>query len=355
MSVKKREEFRMKKRLICLMAMLMALCLSACGDKNNTEEEHDHEHESDVKIVANLRIGVEAHEGQPQYESAVRFAKEVEAKSEGTIKATVYGAGKLGTDEELLKYLDTEEDAIDIVVASASAIAEYKPGFNVAELPFAMRNYDDVREFVNSDAQRYAAQGLEEHNMRALAYYMDSFHVLVCGDQKVSTAQELQNSRVVAEEQKLATIALKAMGAQVQNCDYEEMYDSLQSGRYNVAAGRIEDIYNARVYRGQEYLVLTNHSFELYGAVISENLWNKLDAEYQQIIQAAATSSSHYNIEEVRQADRRMIGEMESAGIRVVEPNPESFWEKAEPAVRNYSVEFSAIADRLIMWKQDRQ
>ena len=333
----------------------MALCLSACGDKNTNEEEHSHEDANDVKIVANLRIGVEAHEGQPQYESAVRFAKEVEAKSEGAIKATVYGAGKLGSDEELLKYLDTEEDAIDIVIASASAIAEYKPGFNVAELPFAMRNYDDVRVFVEGDAQRYAAERLEEHNMRALAYYMDGFHALVCSGQKVSTVEELQGSRVVAAEQQLATIALKAMGAQVQNCDYGEMRDSLQSGRYNVAAGRIEDLYEARVYQGQEYLVLTNHSFELFGVVISEKLWDKLDAEYQQIIQEAATSSSRYNIEEVRQADRRMISEMEASGIRVVEPNPDPFWKKAEPAVRNYAAEFSSIADRLIMWRMDRQ
>jgi len=337
--------------------MLVILCISACGGNNSSEEEpgHDHEHEGEVKVVANLRIGIEQHEGQLQYESAVRMAQEIEAKSEGAVKATVYGAGKLGTDEELLKYLETEEDAIDIVIASADAIAKYKAGFNAAELPFAMCDYDAVRDFVNGDVQRYAAQGLEENNMRALGYYMDGFHVLVCSEQNISKAETLQGTRVAVADEKLTAIAMRMMGAQIEECDYGQMNELLKRGRCEAAAGRIEDILERRVYQWQYSMVLTNHTLDLSGIVISEKLWSELDKQYQQIIQQAAINSSHYNIEEVRQADQKMIGQIEASGVRIVTPNPEGFWKKAEPAVRNYSSEFQTITDRLILWRSNRQ
>lgn len=345
----------MKKRFIYLVALLVILCMSACGNKAE-EQNHDHEHEhEEVKVVANLRIGLEAHEGQPQYEAAVRMAKEIEAKSEGALKATVYGAGKLGTDEELLNYLETEEDAIDIVIASASTIAKYKPGFNIAEMPFAMGDYDTVRTFVTSEAQYYATRGLEEKNMHTLAYYMDGFHVLLCSEQKISRAEDLQGARVFVADNGLGTIAMKMLGAQTEVQSLGEMRESVQQGRSKVVSGRIEDIYQNRLYQGQQYLVRTNHSFELSGVVISEKLWDELDAEYQQVIQQAAVNSSYSNIEEVRQADNKMISDMEAAGLRIVTPNPESFWKKAEASVRNYASEYKAVAEQLIMWKASRQ
>lgn len=346
-------EISVKKKIGILLVMLMALCLTACGDKTDEHAGHDHEQEDTTKVVANLRIGLSAYEGQPNYKAAQEFAQRVESESDGAIKATVYGQSELGSDEELLGYLANNENRVDIVIADLSNLVQYEHKIDISQMPFLLADYNEAKSFVNSTPQQSAARNLSEHNMRVLAYYSGGFRGMVMNQKSVNDAKDLQDATIATtSNHRMGEIAMRIMGARTIPLKYEETRQALQQGRCDGFEGTVTEIYENSLYQGQTYFVETNHSYSTLGFVISEELWKGLSQEHQEIIEKAAVSSGNASVDFVRQQEQQMIRDMEKRGVHIQRPALKSFWANAESFIRGQASTYGSIADEAIIWKQ---
>lgn len=360
----------MKKKTICLIMLALLLVLGGCQKEDaqeqeetqeqeeiqeqvqTPEQEHNHEHEQHAAI--NLIVGVSSNAGDPHYQAAEKFAEEIEKKSDGEIKATLFASGELGTEEDLLDAIAEDTQTVDLVIADVSSFAKYDPKLDISQMPFIFQNVEEAEHFMNGDIQKEAERELDNYNMKVLAYYANGFRYLTTTEKTISDAGELQGMKIAATEESIASTAIAAMGAMTMVTDSGALAQGLQQGRFDGYEGTLDFIYNSRLYQLQNNLVVTNHSYSASAFVISDHVFEELDYEYQEIIMNAALSSSNTNNQLVQQQEREMLEEIKNAGVRVAYPDLDTFWDKAQSVVRGYSSKYEGLADRLISWRNDQ-
>lgn len=340
----------MKKRVVCLTILVMLLILGGCEKKEVQEEEHDHQQ----NVVIDLRIGLSSNADGPHYKAAEQFAKEIEAKSNGKIKATVFGSGRLGTDEELIDSIAQDGNAVDIVIANVSDFTKYAPKLDISTMPFLFKDVEMAEQFMKGEIQKEAEWELTNYNMKVLAYYSDGFHYLTMTQKMINNASELQGMTIATAEESISATAIRAMGAMTMVQDSGDLSRGLQQGRFDGYEGTLDSIYHNRLYQFQKYLLMTNHSYQASAFVIDSNVLGGLDPEYQDIIMDAALSSSYVNRQLVQQQEREMLDDMQAIGVRICYPQLDTFWEKAQSVVRGYSSKYDSLSERLVLWKNEQ-
>ena len=340
----------MKKRIVCVLICICALMLSACQKGVKDTHNHDHENETEVKI--HLRVGLSAHEDEAHHIAAKQFAQQVEQRSGGTVKATIYGDGQLGTDAELIDYLAQDANKVDIVISDVSNFTKLEPCMDISALPFVFEDYEDAWKFMDGEIQAEAERSLLENNIRVLAHYTNGLHCLTTTRRVVSEASDLCNLSIGANAESYGTIAMRAMEARVSVLESNEIMQALQQGRCDGYMGRLEDIYNGRIYQKQAHLMMTNHSYEGVAFAIADSVWNSLENEEREIIKAAALDSAYADRQLVQQQTRDMLDKMEAAGVHIHYPKHSTFLEKVEPVIRGYSSQYGSLVEKVILYKK---
>lgn len=340
----------MKKRIVCVLICVFALMLSAC--QKGAKDTHNSDYENDTEVKIHLRVGLSAHEDEAHYVAAQQFAEQVEQRSDGTIKATIYGDGQLGTDAELIEYLAQDANKVDIVISDVTNFTKLEPCMDISALPFVFEGYEDAWNFMDGEVQAKAESSLLENNIRVLAHYTNGFHCLTTTRKVVTEASDLRDLSIGIDAESYSAIALRAMEARVSVLENGEIMQALQQGWCDGYVGRLEDVYNNRIYQMQTHLMMTNHSYEGVAFTIAESVWSWLNKEEREIIQAAASDSAYADRELVRQQTQDMLEKMESAGVRIHYPKYSTFSDKVETVIRGYSSKYGSLAEEVILYKK---
>lgn len=348
----------MKKRIIgMIMSMLMICSLVACGntDTETGEQAHDHTHNemqenvnSGSSDVVELKLALSAHEGEAHYKAAEVFAKEVEQKSNGTLKVLLCGSNSLGDAKNMLSAMEQGSDLVDIVVTSVSDYSEIDARMDISSLPFLFENYEDAWWFLDGDIQKEIEQGILEKNIRVLSYYCGGFDCITTGAKSINVAVEMQDLSLAVTEMDTATQGLQALGARVKVMQERQLMQVLDQNQCDGYAGSIASVYKHHLYQVQERVSMTYHRYDAMAFAISESVWKTLSAEQREIVKNAALNSSYTDRELIRQQEKEMIDEMVSSGVKVYSPNLSSFREKVESYIRNASSQYGILADRVI-------
>ena len=121
-------------------------------------------------------------------------------------------------------------------------------------------------------------------------------------------------------ENQVIMATMSALGANPQPLAFSELYQALQQKTYDAQENPIPVIYNNKLYEVQEYLSVTNHIYSGMCFAIAESTWNKLTAEQQEIVAAAAQASGDYDREMNRQQTEDLVANLEEAGMKINYP-----------------------------------
>lgn len=336
----------MKKRILSLLLVgVMSAAMFACGEKETEKDEHKHSAE------VHLRIALSAHEGEAAYEAVEQFAREVEVRSEGKIRAVIQDSNKAGKTSDLLSSISKEESRVDIVIADVKELEAYETKLAITSLPFVITGYDDIKSYANSDIRMETEKDLSRKNMRVLAHYANGFHALI-SNKPIHEAKDMQNLRIGTASGSEGALAMKTLIASTMECSGSEVQSLLSQGACDGYEAKLKDIYDSRIYQAAKNLIVTNHSYSESCFVICEKVWSQLNDEYKTIVRAAAETSANKNNSLIEQEEKEYIDKIRSAGVRVEMPNYRTFWEKAESVVRGYASKYDNLTDKIIMWKQ---
>lgn len=340
----------MKKRVVCALICIFVLLLCAC--QKSADDTHNHDHEEKPEVKVHLRVGLSANEDEAHYAAAEQFAKQVEQRSGGTVKATLYGAEQLGTDEELIDYLKQDANKVDIVISDVSNFTGLEPRMDISSLPFVFADVEEASSFMDGEIQAEVERSLLENNIRVLAHYTNGFHCLTTTREVISEATDLRGMSLGTDIESYSATAMRAMEARVTILENDEIMRALQQGRCDGYMGSLQDVYNNRIYQVQTHLIMTNHRYEGAAFAIADSVWNSLGKEEREIIKAAAVDSAYADRELVRQQTQDMLDKMESAGIHIHYPKLSTFSEKVEAVIRGYSSKYGNLAERVILYKK---
>lgn len=143
---------------------------------------------------------------------------------------------------------------------------------------------------------------------------------------------------------------MTALGANPQPLAFSELYQALQQKTYDAQENPIPVIYNNNLYEVQEYLSVTNHIYSGMCFTIAESSWQKLSADQQEIVQAAATASAEEDRQMNKEQTESLVASLEENGMKINYPDLAPFKEATASVLTDNADTYGELLDQLQDW-----
>ena len=152
--------------------------------------------------------------------------------------------------------------------------------------------------------------------------------------------------RVPTTELMSDTVA--AFGAISTPLSFSELYSSLQTGTVDGAEQPLSGYYSNRFQEVAPNLILDGHVYGSGMVCISEQAWNMLSAEDQQVLIDAGLATEEYNKNAAQENDDEMLELLKAEGVNVVEVPDKTEWQnKVADVIAKYSAGMEDIVERI--------
>lgn len=330
---------RKMKRIVSLLCVIMLIfSLTACGGNEDPNNNGDAGSED---VTYELKFGHIYAPGHPYSNAADKIAELVTERSEGKVNVVIYGAGQLGS----------EKDLADGIVAGTVDVAYVGPGelgkrfapISVFDAPFIFDGPEHGNKVVNGEiGQRLYQQMSDEIGITALGSMYYGTRYVTTKDFPVSSPADLEGKKLRAPDMPLPTAVVRGMGAQPTPMAFAEVYLALQQGVVDGQENPIPTIYTNKFYEVQDYISLTGHTVAFTPVIMSNEKFDSIPEEYQQIIKDAVQEVIPMEIEETLTFEIEKLEEMKNNGMNVIEPDKAAFIEAAKEIVAEFEEQWGA-------------
>ncbi|MGE4354609.1 MAG: TRAP transporter substrate-binding protein [Oscillospiraceae bacterium] len=288
----------MKKRilgLIMALAMVLLLC-AGCGGNTATEtaapestspESSSPESSAPTTDEKNYVLDFNtpfAAEG-PAGQAAVEFAKEVEERSNGTIKINVFTDGALGNGNESWSSLASGD--LDICILGQEGLDAYAPEYTFLISPFLMQDFDHVKAILNSEIGDGLIEKYREAGIETLAFHYRDVRVMAA-DKEITSADQINGLKLRLPGITTFVEAWSQLGAIPTTVAMSELYTALQTGVAEACEGGYEQMVTLKIYEVQKYIINTEHEYEHCYLNINKALFDGMSENQQTILRECA-------------------------------------------------------------------
>lgn len=304
---------RIAKVVTTAFLLLGMAATAACGSREQGKPESGAE--DTVQRYA-WPLGSSSPEDTVTQLYAEKFAEEVEKRSDGSMKITVYPNSVLGGDRELLE--SCKDGDIPFVVQNTAPQVSFLKDTAVFDIPAVFKTIEEVREHVDDPKfLELIGQVYREGGYELLGYADQGFRVMTT-NKKVESVSDFKGQKIRTMENSYHIAYWKALGASPTPMTFSEVYIGLQQGTIDAQENPYEVIVSNKLYEQQKYVVETNHLPHLISLIVSEDFFNSLTKEQQQIIREAAETAKQYARE---QSDERIASRretIENSGTKIL-------------------------------------
>lgn len=280
--------------------------------------------DSENKIT--IRFGHGAAETNERHLAVVKFKELAEERSNGKIEVLIYPNEVLGSEAEMIESVTLN----DLQMVAAGAFSQYDPRIGVFELPYLFDSYEQAWEVLDGPIGGEVAEIFLKDNLRILAYFENGFRH-VTSNKPVEKPEDLKGVKIRTPENPLSIRTFDAFGSNPTPMAFGELYTGLQQGTVDAQENPVANTYASRLYEVQDYVNLTGHQYMPLPVAISEEFWQTLPEDLQEIIFDCAREAAQYHRDLIKQNEEKILAEMEAAGATVVEADKEAFKALVDP------------------------
>ena len=270
-------------------------------------------------------------EGTIVGQTATAFKDKVEELSGGSITIDIQANGVLGAESDVLDTMLGGGGTIDMARISAFALTSYGgEKSSLLSVPFTFANRDHFWNFATSDlAQEFLLEPHENGSgIRGLFYGEEGFrHFFTV--KPVSGMEDLAGMKIRVSNDPIMTGMVEALGANPTVVAMGELYSALQTGVVDAAEQPIAN-YQANAFpEVANNLILDGHTLGAIQVVITDDAWDKLTPEQQDVLTEAGEYASQYNRKISEETENKILDELKADGCNVVEVDDITPWQDA--------------------------
>lgn len=277
--------------------------------------------------VVTIRFGHGAAETNERHLAVVEFKELVEERSNGEIEVLIFPNEILGTEAEMIESVTFN----DLQMVAASAFTQYNPQIGVFELPYLFDTYEEAWNTLDGEIGQEVADLFLEDGLRIITYFENGFRH-VTSNKPIEKPEDLKGIKIRTPEIPLSIRTFDAFGSNPTPMAFGELYTGLQQGTVDAQENPVANTYASRLYEVQEYVNLTGHQYMPLPVAISDEFWQSLSPEHQEIVAQSARDAAQFHRDLIVENEEKIIAEMESHGVKIVrEPDKEAFRALIDP------------------------
>ena len=343
----------MKKRIVAIIASaLLVTSLAGCGLKSPTEPGKGGTAQGETKPGGTTAVQPEVTlvyaEVNPLEtivgQTGSAFKERVEELSGGKIKIDLQASGVLGSENDVLDTMLGGGGTIDMSRISAFALTSYGgEKSKLLSVPYTFVSRDHFWNFATSDlAPEFLMESQENGSgVRGLFYGEEGFrHFFTV--KPVNTIDDIKGMKLRVSNDPVMNGMVQGLGASPTVVSFGELYSALQTG---VVDGAEQPIANYKSNAFQEVspnLILDGHTLGAIQVIITDEAWDKLTEEQQNILVEAGKQTSEFNRKISEEAENKVLEELRAEGVNVVDVEDITPWQEACKDIINASTKDNA-------------
>jgi len=329
-----------KSLSLSLVLVLIVAALAGCGvqkpvqsptneesKKEETKKKETNKSEPEITLVYAEVNSLDTIVGQ----TGTAFKEKVEELSNGKIKIDVQASGVLGSENDVLDTMLGGGGTIDISRISAFALTSYGgEKSKLLSIPYTFVSREHFWNFATSDlAPEFLLEPHENGSgVRGLFYGEEGFrHFFTV--KPVNNLEDLKGMKLRVSNDPIMNGMVEGLNASPTVVSFGELYSALQTG---VVDGAEQPVANYKSNAFQEVapnLILDGHTLGAIQVIITDEAWDKLTEEQQNILVEAGKYASEFNRKISEEAEKKVLDELKEEGINIVEVDDITPWQDA--------------------------
>lgn len=260
-----------------------------------------------------------------------KFKEAVEAMSGGTVKIDLQASGVLGSENDVLDSMTAGGDTVDISRISAFALTSYGgKKSSLLSIPYTFESRDHFWNFAQSDLADEFLNEPQELGLplRGIFYGEEGFRHFFFKD-PVNSVEDMKGKKLRVSNDPIMTGMVEGLGANPTVVSFNELYSALQTGVVDGAEQPIANYKSNAFPEVAPNLILDGHTLGAIEVVISDNAWNKLTENQQEVVMEAGKIAGSYDKEISQQAEDDVLKDLKSSGVNVVDVTDKTPWKDA--------------------------
>lgn len=299
----------MKKFMTAAMAVLMAFSLVACGNSN-------------ASSGGQPSGGTETTGSTPEYEISVSvttsddsacnkaiyyMADLVKEKTNGRVELDVYPNGTMANDVGSVE--GVQMGTIGMTLVSSANYTQFDSNQAVFDLPFLFPTKEDAYRFFESNLAGELAESLSNYGFHCFGYMDYGYRLLTNNVKEIQSMADLEGMKIRTMSSTYQVQTWECLGTVPTVISFSELFTALQQHTVDGQENPWGNIISQKFYEVQKYATDTHHILTVCPLVMSQDIYDSMPEDLQQIVDECAT--------ETLVAARDMVNEEETGAVEI--------------------------------------
>ena len=196
---------------------------------------------------------------------------------------------------------------------------------------------------------------LEPHEngsgVRGLFYGEEGFRHFFTVD-PIDGIEDLAGMKLRVSNDPIMTGMVEGLGANPTVVSFGELYSALQTGVVDGAEQPIGNYKSNAFHEVAPYLILDGHTLGAIQVIITDEAWDSLTEEQQDILVEAGKLASEFNRELSEKVENDVLEELKAEGVTVVEVDDITPWQEAvKEVVEKETAEYADLYQKIVDMK----
>lgn len=326
--------------LLCALAMMMAL--AACGGKSpsgsppaaddaaNSAETPESAGNTNADTDAApagavvLKLGTTVNEEDSFQIAAEKFAELVNERTNGAYQIEIYPNGALGDEAAMLESLQI--GTLDAAIITSGPFVNFVPEMGVLDMPFLFANNEQAYQILDGEIGQELLDKMSDANLKGLAYAERGFRNLTNSVRPVTSAADIAGLKIRVMENEVYTATFAALGVNAVPMAWSEALTGLQQKTIDGQENPVNVLHSYKLWETQKYVTMTRHAYASAIITMSQDVFDKLPADVQEIFKQAAQEAAETERAWVADNEAAQLQDLKDNGMEVVEePDVDSF------------------------------
>lgn len=283
---------------------------------------------------AKMDVTVVMHNAQTEeivWGIAKRIKESLEKNTNGEMAVRLLGP-EIGGERDLME--GTSRNEFQIMQSGDMGVSTYGAKYAVTTVPFVFPGYEGVdKAYKGKLGEKLNEAMIKNGNLRIVGLSRRGARLLTA-NKAIPTPAELKGLKLRVPEIKTWVEVWKEIGALPTPVAWPEVFTALQTGVVNGQENPVLQIFEAKLYEVQKFVMMTEHISSYFHWVVNEKFYQGLTPANRKIVEDAIKGATDWgSSQQVEKANSLRATIEKNHGVKFMEVDKQKFIAAARPAI----------------------
>lgn len=269
------------------------------------------------EVKLGYALAVESHYGV----AAEKWEEVVEAEAGDRFTFRHFPSSGLGGEREVIEGLQL--GTVEATIVSSGTLSNFVPETGVFDIPFLFRDLAHARTVLDGPIGQDILAKFDDAGLVALAWGEQGFRHITNNRNAIAGPADVAGLKLRTMENPIHITAFETLGAAPTPMAWPEVIGALQQGTIDGQENPLSVITSANLSEVQKYLTVSGHVYSPAMLLVSQQLWDGMSAEDQELFRKAASEAAVAMRGFVDNVETSGVAQLREAGMEVGELSTE--------------------------------